>query len=161
MLVANNRIDRRVLDEARSLVRAGWDVTVISGPPPAPDDRQDEESYPDINILRINDRRAEMLLGEIDQLRLNRTLACFPNWNWLGINPIHNHLLVEAITRPAEIYVAHDLPQLPAAAMAASFHRSYLVYDSHELFTELYPERPDFKPQHTQIETWFISFADL
>lgn len=161
MLVADDRIDRRVLDEARSLVRAGWDVTVISGPPPLPGDRQDEDSYPDINILRINNRRAEMLLGEIDQVRLNQTQAWFPNWDWLGINPIHNHLLVEAITRPAEIYVAHDLPQLPAAAMAACFHCSYLVYDSHELFTELYLERPDFKPQYTQVEAWLISFTDL
>jgi hypothetical protein len=45
MLVADDRIDRRVLDEARSLVRAGWEVTVISAPPPAVGDRQEEEGY--------------------------------------------------------------------------------------------------------------------
>jgi len=40
------------------------------------------------------------------------------------------------VTRPAEVYVAHDLPVLPAALMAALLHGSLLVYDAHELFPE-------------------------
>ncbi|HTY58042.1 MAG TPA: tetratricopeptide repeat protein, partial [Bacteroidota bacterium] len=56
MLVDDRRIDRRVLDEAVSLQDAGWDVVVVAGETPAENPFWDEECYPDLRIMRVNER---------------------------------------------------------------------------------------------------------
>ena len=42
-----------------------------------------------------------------------------------------------ARSEPADVYHAHDLNTLPAAALAARDHRARLIYDAHELYTEI------------------------
>ena len=150
MLVEDRRIDRRVLDEARSLNQAGWDVTVIAGEPPAENPYWDEECYSDLRIIRVDERvmsvpffddsfrysvrwdRFDPVAGGVNS-HLHRLL---PDKQWQAFFLARRNFYMEAVEHPGAVYVAHDLPQLPVGAMAALYHGSYLIYDSHELFPE-------------------------
>jgi len=150
MLVDDRRIDRRVLDEARSLGEAGWDVTVVAGEPPEENPTWDEECYPDIRIMRVSDIMLTVLCFE-DTFRYgvpyrrkkvaaDRMMEYFsrllPDPAWHRFFQKRLEFYIAASDLPASVYVAHDLPQLPAAAMAALDRGAYLVYDAHELFPE-------------------------
>jgi len=150
MLVEDRRIDRRVLDEARSLQDAGWEVTVVGGEPPADNPYWDEECYPDLRIVRVNERvlsvpcydgafmyavRRDRLVP--DAARVNEyARKLLPDQRWRQYFVERRGYFMEALERRARVYVAHDLPQLPVALMAAMHHGSHVVYDSHELFPE-------------------------
>src|SRR5207302_8987177 len=60
MLVHDRRIDRRVLEEARTLVGSGWEVTVLAGPSDPGHVPSDEDAYPDVQIIRVG-RRSEQV----------------------------------------------------------------------------------------------------
>lgn len=150
MLVEDRRIDRRVLDEARSLLEAGWEVTVIGGEPPDDNPYWDEECYPDLRIVRVNERMLSVPCfdgafrydvrcdrGTPDSARVNEHVkAILPDPLWRRFFVERRGYFMEALEHPAGVYVAHDLPQLPVALMAAMYHGSYVVYDSHELYPE-------------------------
>ncbi|HMK39566.1 MAG TPA: glycosyltransferase, partial [Bacteroidota bacterium] len=150
MLVDDQRIDRRVLDEATSLCESGWDVTVIAGAPPAENPSWDEECYPDLRIIRVSDLVFNVLCFEEkfrysvpycrkkvagDRMREHFS-RLIPEPAWHRFFQERRDFYIAASEFPASVYVAHDLPQLPAAAMAALDRGAYLVYDSHELFPE-------------------------
>jgi glycosyltransferase involved in cell wall biosynthesis len=139
MLVADNRIDRRVLLSARSLQEAGWAVTVIGMPYP---DRTDLDRlmFPEITIERINPAAPVRLPAGFHGLidRLNQ---------WREVFPAYLQFLEMALLVPAEIYVAHDLPVLASAATAAEILDATLLYDAHELF----PEQHLFDPDHAAL----------
>ncbi len=154
MMVHDSRIDRRVLDEARSLAQAGWQVTVIAAPPPEPGYRLDEDLYPDVTIIRL-------------PLHTPPPRLPYPpafqgvSIDWKTLFAYHDYFYAEALKHPAHVYVAHDLPQLPAALMAALQSGAWLVYDSHEL----YPEQELFIETGTigaltDIEKWLAPLAD-
>lgn len=134
MLVADSRIDRRVLDEARSLTKAGYKIKVIGGPTPG--DTLDEDTYSDVDISRVSDERFEYRKSLLYDPSLIEIKKQFPQINWHEYFFLHNHFLTEVLSEKADVIVAHDLPQLPAAALAACYHKSFLVYDSHEIFPE-------------------------
>lgn len=144
MLVPDDRIDRRVLLEARSLVKDGWAVTVIAAPPPYEGYRLDEDSFPDINIVRIDGNRAVYVPDELRKKVDNRLDQDWKDFYWYN-----NHFFMEALKYPSKVYVAHDLPVLPAALMAAQQYGSLLVYDAHEL----YPEQHHFGQERTKLYT--------
>ncbi|MCA1763536.1 MAG: glycosyltransferase [Flavobacteriales bacterium] len=63
----------------------------------------------------------------------------------------------------ADIYYANDLDTLPANFLAAKFRNAYLIYDSHEFFTEV-PEiqnRPIVKKTWKFFERFTIERADV
>ena len=150
MLVDDRRIDRRVLDEARSLLGAGWDVTVIGGDAPAENGFWDEECYPDVRIIRVSERMLSLpCYGEMFRytvpwyyrkassvLRGELISRILPKPEWRHFLHERRGFYIIAADFPASVYVAHDLPQVPAAAMAAAVHGARLVYDSHELYPE-------------------------
>lgn len=144
MLVPDDRIDRRVLLEARSLVKVGWSVTVIAAPPPYENYTIDEDSFPDVNIVRIDGDIAVTIQSE-----MKVKLGDDADKDWKNFYWYHNHFYFEAIKCPAQVYVAHDLPVLPAALMASKFYGSHLVYDAHEL----YPEQHHFGKERTKLYT--------
>lgn len=154
MLVPDDRIDRRVLLEARSLIRNGWSVTVIAAFPPYEGYREDEDCFPEVKIVRIDGNKAcnisVNLKNKYDIL----------NKDWKSFYWYSNHFYEEAMKHPASIYVAHDLPVLPAAIMAAVQNNAYIVYDSHEL----YPEQKHFGEErtklYTDIESSLITLVD-
>ncbi|WP_461389167.1 glycosyltransferase [Desulfosporosinus fructosivorans] len=154
MLVPDDRIDRRVLLEARSLRKAGWQVTVIAAPPPFTGYRLDEECFPEIKIVRIDGEKAAKLPTslKLSDPKLNR--------DWREFYWYSNQFCSEAFKIPAKVYVAHDLPVLPAATLVAKHYNSRLVYDAHEL----YPEQKHFGPErthlYTEVETLLSPYAD-
>ena len=175
MLVDNRRIDRRVLDEALSLGRAGWSVTVIAGEPPDENPFWDEECYPEVEIVRIG--QAGRLTVSWTDAHLNvyadirpapvpRSIAetdldvIMPDTSWRPWFFRNADYYLEALRRPAAICVAHDLSQLPAAAMVAHHTGAYLVYDAHELFPDQYSDKAVWS-QLRSMETHLIPFADM
>ena len=159
MMVDDRSIDRRVLEEARSLANAGWQVTVLAGLPLQENPMVDEESYQEVNIVRMHDARYmtlkclrghkfifnRILKSPIDINRLARCWnSALPNKTW---HSRINDFFWEALERPAAVYTAHDMPQLPNATLAARYHGAYLAYDAHEF----YPEQIVFSPENKKL----------
>jgi glycosyltransferase involved in cell wall biosynthesis/SAM-dependent methyltransferase len=130
MLVPDDRIDRRVLLSGRSLSEAGWKVTVLAAPYPGPTD-QDQIDFPELHIVRID--TGVVALIPPDALPDNRRHS--PTWREVYF--YHFNFLELALQHAAGVYVANDLPVLPAAAVAAAQTGAALVYDAHELFPEI------------------------
>jgi len=153
MLVADTRIDRRVLLSARSLQEAGWAVTVIGMPYP---DRTDLDRlmFPEITIERI-DPTAPVRLpagcnGLIDRID-----------KWREVFPAYPQFLEMALLAPADTYVAHDLPVLASAATAAEIMGAMLLYDAHELYPEQHLFEADYAALLSRTEQELICRALL
>ena len=129
MLVGDDRIDRRVLLEGRTLARAGRRVCVIAGP--SPGDEEDERAFPELEIVRIDPARR--VAPEIARRvgRLGRLGAFAP-----AFHLHHARFLEAALARPAAVVMAHDLPLWPAGVAAADAMGAALVFDAHELYPE-------------------------
>lgn len=152
MLVADDRIDRRVLHQARTLTQQGASLTIIAAPYPGPRD-MDQVEFPELKIFRIDTSRAvDAIPDAVSRLRADR--------DWQEHYFYHHQFLVEALKHPAEAYVAHDLPVLPAAVAAADQVGAAVVYDAHEL----YPEQKVFGEARQQlyrdVEAEVIGLAD-
>jgi glycosyltransferase involved in cell wall biosynthesis/SAM-dependent methyltransferase len=130
MIVPDDRIDRRVLLSGRSLSEAGWNVTVVAAPYPTPID-QDQIEFPELHIVRADTSVAAVVPPEA--LPGNRRHS----EGWREVYFYHFNFLDVALRHPARVYVANDLPVLPAAAVAAAQIGAVLVYDAHELFPEI------------------------
>ncbi len=148
-LCTDERVDRRILDGARLLREAGWPTLVVAGP--APGDLADESSYPDVPIFRLNGEHAPATAGEphlpAEVVQAGRHF------------PWHRRVLSAARAFRAELYIANDLPQLPAAILAAREHGAALVYDAHEY----YPSQPFTKSQAAPLEALersLVRYAD-
>jgi UDP-GlcNAc3NAcA epimerase len=159
MIVGDHHLDRRVLDEARSLHHDGWDVTVITLHPPQDPRLLTEKAFPEIKVVRISEQSTLQLLERINKEAFLKAQAALPPLPWFDLYPHLIHLALEAVARPASIYMAHDLPQLPAAIMAAVVHGAKIIYDSHEIFPEQGFEE-HLKQLHSRGEHQLIHFAD-
>ena len=153
MLVADTRIDRRVLLSGRSLHRAGWLVEVIALPYPEPID-DDRRMFPELSIRRIRPLGLPAI-GQTHSRLAKRARE------WQSVYPYYLHFLELARRYPGRVFVAHDLPVLASAAVAAEEFGCYLAYDAHEL----YPEQHLFSAERSaslgQAEAELISRADL
>lgn len=148
-LCTDDRVDRRILDGARLLTEAGWPTLVIAGPTPG--DLADETSYPDVPILRVAGEHVPAQDGEWNGP--SEVLHAGRQFPW------HRRLLSAARAFRAEVYIANDLPQLPAAILAARDHDAALVYDAHEY----YPSQPFTKANAAPleaIERSLVQYAD-
>lgn len=108
--------DARVYREARALVEAGWEVTVLS---------------------TAKSERAEYVQDGIRIVALPLDVA-----GRRGLGGFYRELLRELLARPADVYHAHNVHTLPVCWWAARRRRARLVYDSHELFTALQLAEP-------------------
>lgn len=143
MLTADRQIDRRITLEADSLESAGWQVVIVGMPL---DSGQDH----DARVVRIGGdagaaRRENLVLVAYRWLR-----GCLPMngavMRWLkrmawryfvDQESFYTRLfLATALRYSPRVFVAHDLPMLPVAALAARACGARLVYDSHELYSE-------------------------
>jgi glycosyltransferase involved in cell wall biosynthesis len=145
MLTKDVQIDRRILLEADSLESAGWKVTIIAMP------RDDRVPPDDTRVVRLRPhgapaaRRETLVLGLYAAVRrhvsmngaLMHSLRDFAWRHFVDQESFYLKLFEPMLaSRPADVYMAHDLPLLPVALHAARLHQARLVYDSHELFTE-------------------------
>lgn len=144
MLTADRKIDRRILLEAASLDKAGWQVTILAMPS---DDPITEQG---LRIFRVNQgfgvgepRRENVIWSGY---RIARRLLPMNGRIMTGLKHIVWRYLVDpecyylalfrdaALQFPADVYVAHDLPMLPVARFAAEHFGARVIYDSHELY---------------------------
>ena len=154
MLVPDNRIDRRVLLSGRSLFQAGWQVTIISAPYPEPLDH-DQLDFPELSIIRVDTTRSIRIPPAA--LPKNR----IHHGNWERVYFYHHQFLAAALQHQSAVYVAHDLPVLAAAAIAAVEIGASLVYDAHELYPEQFHFSARQKALFTNAEAALIKHADL
>jgi glycosyltransferase involved in cell wall biosynthesis len=154
MLVPDNRIDRRVLLSGRSLFQAGWQVTIISAPYPEPIDH-DQLDFPELSIIRVDTARSIRIPPHA--LPKNQ----IHHGNWERVYFYHHQFLAAALQHPSAVCVAHDLPVLAAAAIAAIEFGASLVYDAHELYPEQFHFSSRQKALFSDAEAALIKHADL
>ncbi len=106
--------DSRILNEAESLAQK-YDVTILC------------RKYPHESFLRPQ----KFIIKRIDY----RKLSIYK----LNIFSSLFSLIKAAFKENTDIYHAHDLDGLLCAFPAALLRRKILVYDSHELWSEIYP----------------------
>jgi glycosyltransferase involved in cell wall biosynthesis len=134
-------IDRRILQEARSLIQHGYRVTLLSG-----FECPQEEHYVQdgIDIHRYT--------YDWDDERLKRLRALLPKKEWvqrwtnrifMGIarrvlpwSPFDIFVLSKMQDVAADIIHVHDLPCLKYGAWLATQRRLPLVFDAHEIYYE-------------------------
>ena len=145
MLTTDSNIDRRIIQEADSLESAGWKVTIIA--------------MPKTSKLFSNDERIIRLpfYSATEKNSVQLFLLCFYRWiskylpfksavetlirkiAWLTTDMEEFYLSVfrNVVDKyKPKVFVAHDLPTLPAAIYAAAKCNAKVVYDSHELYAE-------------------------
>lgn len=182
MLLKNNfTYDARVYKEAKTLVDAGYNVTVIA----VKDDTTDElENRDGIYIKRVTVRdshikraikslfkkhKQNINLGNNSQLKQNN-LVNNKKIRLRFLRGLRWKILFEwsffkaAIREKADIYHSHELLTLFHGYVASKINKAKLVYDAHELQSELvtaYAKRPKFeKFKWETIERIFIKKAD-
>ncbi len=152
MLVPDTRIDRRVLLQGRTLAAAGVRVTVIAAPYPGPDDL-DRAAFPELEIVRVD-------TGIMRPPGRRARPGKLAHRDWKKLYFYHGGFLSAAIRHPADIYVAHDLPVLPAVLFAASRHNAGVFYDAHELYPEQVTFSPEEKAGYDGLEREATKFVD-
>lgn len=120
MIVANAYThDVRVINEAETLVKAGYRVSVIGW------DRDmnmmTEEFINGVNVYRL---RLPMKLGSINLLRFTK-IGRFWSYAFFKARALH-----------PDIIHTHDFSGLPPAVFVSILDRNWLIYDSHESFPD-------------------------
>jgi glycosyltransferase involved in cell wall biosynthesis len=128
MFVTNGvSIDTRVIKEAASLAAAGHEVTVLGLREPG---QAAQETLEGFAVQRLRP----------DTLRRRRTgwrAALAPAAMAWVLLDYWRRAFRAATTQPFDVYHAHDLVTLPVAWAARARRGGAVVYDAHELFTEL------------------------
>lgn len=134
MFVINSVVaDTRVVKEASTLAARGDDVTVI-GMRDSPQ-QPERETIEGFLVLRV---RPDPVAREIDGATLRRRpRAPEPLAMAWALLDYYVRAFVLALRLRAQAYHANDLVTLPLAWAAARWRRARVVYDAHELFTEI------------------------
>lgn len=163
-----DRVDTRILLQARSLAAVGCQVIILGLPSVAP-----EDSLPaGVTLVTVNPN--SVVTARLTHLRklytrlratgrffwalawtrrIFETLWREPDKYFTGV------FLQSARDLRADVYVAHDLPVLPAAVQAAEGAGARVVYDAHELYAEQeFAHR--LRERWSEIERRWIGGAD-
>lgn len=153
--------DARVLREARSLAAAGHEVTVVAL---RGSDLPVREHRDGITIHRAV--AAGRLAGPtIMGATAARSSAASKKPRrpagavWLRDAILERRMTRAALATPADIYHAHDLPTLTSALRAARSNGARVVYDAHELYTELSGLGPGERKRWGRAERGLIGMA--
>jgi hypothetical protein len=135
----------RLVKEADALVGAGYRVTVVASRFTAWADTADQEFKDrEWTVYRVAFGKLAGRWPHIVQ-RLCQELAKL-TYRWTGFCAAQAfHPVVPALTRaaravPADLYVAHNLAALPAAAAAAATHGAKLGFDAEDFHRGEFPE---------------------
>lgn len=145
MLTTDRQIDRRTLQQADSLEKAGWVVTILA----MPDDTASSKDDP--RVVRVRLKKQTLGFKHFSLLSLYRTIRRHVPMNghvmqflkrilWFYVaNPeaFYSDLFADELQHlTSHVVMAIDLPTLPVAALHARRCGAKLVYDSHELYSE-------------------------
>lgn len=157
MLCHDQRIDRRIVHQARALLDAGWTGKIIAMSFDG-DDHLDEEAsipvhrigldrlVPDCPVYWAYRNRTRWIMrlnvGTGKLGRANQKLYhLMLRRRYRGVSVAHPmpfDLAYEAAgdRYPADLIVGHDLPAVRAAVRLGEKHGSKVIYDAHELYPE-------------------------
>ncbi|MEK6643758.1 MAG: glycosyltransferase [Planctomycetota bacterium] len=134
-------IDRRVLQQARTLVETGAEVTLLAGFECA---KAEEYNWQGVQIVRCqfdwDDSRLRRIRARLPD---NDRLKTLVNRIWmkviirlLSIKPYDTYVLAQAERFSADVIHVHDLPLLKHGAILAKRWGVPLVFDAHEIYYE-------------------------
>ncbi len=151
MFVLNNCVhDSRVLKEAKTLAHNGHEVTIVATLDPSCSLSEYRDGFKiirvDLGKLFNNARRA---VDNIDVALAKHTTRL---WHiYRGFRRLANFIARPIVilyysylawrvvkSSPANVYHSHDLYTLPTSYVVSRWARGKLVYDAHELYTELH-----------------------
>ncbi|OKH18953.1 hypothetical protein NIES208_03840 [[Limnothrix rosea] IAM M-220] len=132
-------IDRRILLEGKSLIRAGHQVILLAG-----FEAEREESFEQDGIQihryaydwddeRLKKIRRKLPSNEKLQSIVNKAYMFFAK-NFFEVSPFEQFLISKALEFDADVYHVHDLPCLKAGYYASTKKNVPLIYDAHELY---------------------------
>jgi len=163
MLCHDQRIDRRIVHQARALIDAGWTGKIVAMSFDGADHLDEEAGIPvhrigldrlvpDCGVYWAYRNRARWsarlnvgtgALGRVNQ-KLYHVMLRRRYRGTSVAHPMPFDLAYEAAGNrySADLIVAHDLPAVKAAVRLGEAHNSKVIYDAHEL----YPEQRGFSP---------------
>ncbi|HYP21506.1 MAG TPA: glycosyltransferase, partial [Chloroflexia bacterium] len=161
MIVQEPTVTRRILQEARSLVDAGHSVTIMSRPAGAEDTTEEIDGVP-VEWVAVRGRDPRFgWLYRLAGVSLGSNFAAL--WSVLTMRHTFTlRALDMAVAAKADVYHSHDLNNLELACTAAAANGARVVYDSHELFTEIGNRWIKLRRRAwTQLERRLIKKVDL
>lgn len=136
MIVQEPVITRRILQEARTLVDAGHSVSILTRAGDTEDKVGEVDGIPvEWVAVRGRDPRFGWLYRLVGASHGSNAAAL-----WSVLTMRHTFTMrafARAVAAKADVYHAHDLNNMELACHAAASNGARVVYDSHELFTEL------------------------
>lgn len=138
MFTMDERIDRRILLAAGTLIASGLSVRVYA---PARGAAPQEPAW--VSRIALDAQGSHGLGLRLyrllrDRLPFLRPLLRFAVWRVVQRpQDLFSGLFAPVVaSAAAPVYVAHDLPMLPVALAARARHGGKVLYDSHELYPE-------------------------
>jgi glycosyltransferase involved in cell wall biosynthesis len=159
-------IDRRILQEARTLTRAGHRVTLLAG---FQCSREEDYERDGIHVRRLrydgDEKRLQTIRRYVpapDRLRrvLHRGLTFLAN-RMLTVPPFDRFIVRQGLQHRADVVHVHDLPALHAGVLLARAWGVPLVYDAHEIYyaQEVLPAH--IRKAYFHKEARLIQYADV
>jgi len=160
-------IDRRILQEARTLIAAGHQVTLLAG-----FECPVRESYhlDGIRVERFvydwNDSRFRAIAGRIrlqpGTVLHSQAWKLFRAWARLlaPLNSYEQFIFERMLEYQVDIIHAHDYPMLAPALKLAGVRRVPIVYDAHELYYAQVQLRPAVRRIYKRREANLITHCD-
>jgi glycosyltransferase involved in cell wall biosynthesis len=136
MITQDVEVTRRILQEARTLGNAGWEVRIITR---SGDGRDHEGTVDGLPVEWVGVRGRDPRFGWLYRLAgVGRGSQAAALWSVVsGKHTFSMRALGPAVRGAGDVYHAHDLNNLEVAHAAARKLGAKLVYDAHELFPEM------------------------
>lgn len=157
-------IDRRILQEAETLIGQGHEVTLLAG-----FECPRRESYV-ANGVRIErfvyDWGDSRFAPVARRLRLRGKLNAFAwrAWRYLagrmGFSSFDQYVLERLLEYPVDVMHVHDFPMLRAGVELARIRKVPLVYDAHELYYAQTQLPPSVQRKYKRSEKKWIRHVD-
>lgn len=159
-------IDRRILQEAESLIAVGHEVKLLAG-----FECEKVESY-DLNGVSIDryqydwsDSRADVIWGKLGRNRSSKGYAPFLRGfrrfakAGPGLDSFEQYVFERAIEQSFDLVHVHDYPMLKPGVAVAKLRQVPIIYDSHEF----YPHQIQFPPsmQKTMLKAEQLSITQV
>lgn len=115
-----------------------------------------------IDVLACNKQRFEKI-GNIQIERIDLLSKALPQGGVWGLIRYAEFIIrasMRALFKKCDVYHAHDLPTLLPALVAAKINNSKVIYDSHEIYTEVDFLSPKIRKIWKYIERHLVKHVD-